>query len=614
MTGRVSRRSPRHHQARRLPIGAEPTGAGVHFRVWAPRRQQVEVVLEPSGEARPLAPEPGGYFAALVDGAGAGTRYRYRLDGGDALPDPASRFQPEGPHGPSEVIDPGRFTWTDAGWAGLRLEGQVLYELHVGTFTADGTWAAAAAALPPIAELGLTVIEVMPVADFPGRFGWGYDGVNLFAPTRLYGRPDDFRGFVDRAHALGLAVILDVVYNHLGPDGNHLREFATEYFTDRHATAWGEALNFDGPDAGPVREYFLANAGYWIDEFHLDGLRLDATHAIDDASPEHILAAVGARARQAARGRDTMVIAEDELQRISLALPATLGGYGLDGIWHDDFHHITRVAATGRREGYFRRYQGSGAELAAAATRTLGGESPRPEAFVNFLQNHDQVSVAPGGRRLHQLTSPGRHRALTALLLLAPGTPMLFMGDEFAASAPFLYFADHEPRLAELVREGRARHLAQFASFADPLVQAGLADPSDPGTFARCRLDPGERDRHAWAIRLHRDLLALRRRDPVLRARGSGRVDGAALGESALALRFRARGGAERVLLVNLGGDLELGGEEPLLPPAGGASWALRWSSEDPAYGGGGTPEAARAGRLAPAESALLLGPGIRGV
>lgn len=611
---------------RRLPVGAEPLPGGVHFRVWAPRRERVEVVPAERPRPIPLAREPGGYFSGFVPGIGAGARYRYRLDGGEALPDPASRFQPEGPHGPSEVVDPAQYRWSDGGWPGVRLEGQVIYELHVGAFTPEGTWTAAARELPALADLGVTLIEVMPVAEVPGRFNWGYDGVGLFAPTRLYGRPDDFRRLVDRAHALGLGVLLDVVYNHLGPDGNYLKRFAEEYFTGRYGTDWGEALNFDGEGSAGVREFFLANAGYWIDEFHLDGLRLDAVHAIHDASPDHILAEIARRVRRSARGRGTLVIAEDELLRTALIRPVEEGGFGLDAAWNDDFHHSARVAATGRREGYYRAYRGTPQELISAVKwgflfqgpGRAEGEPPRgaptfgvpPARFVTFLQNHDQIAHSARGLRLHQITSPGRCRALTALLLLAPGTPLLFMGQEFAASSPFLFFADHEPALAGLMREGRARFLTQFASVADPAMQAALDDPGDPATFARCKLDLGERERHAAALRLHRDLLALRRADPAFRAQRSGAVDGAVLGDRALALRFFDDVG-DRLLLVNLGSDLGLASfPEPLLAPPEGGRWRLRWSSEDPAYGGGGTPDAAREGRLLPGESALVLEPG----
>jgi maltooligosyltrehalose trehalohydrolase len=598
-------------QRRRLPIGAEvQPGGGVHFRVWAPRRQRVEVVLE--GEAAwvaELKPEGDGYFSGLVSAASHGSLYRYRLDGdGRPFPDPASRFQPDGPHGPSQVIDPGRFRWTDARWPGVGREGQVIYEMHVGTFTPEGTWEAAARELPALAELGVTVVEVMPVADFPGRFGWGYDGVDLFAPTRLYGTPDDFRRFVDRAHALGLGVILDVVYNHLGPDGCYLREFAEHYFTDRYDNEWGEALNFDGADAGPVREFFIANAGYWIDEFHLDGLRLDATQQIFDASPEHILAAVARRVRAAARGRQTLIVAENEPQETKLVRPPERGGYGIDALWNDDFHHSARVALTGRNEAYYTDYLGKPQEFISAVKWGYLYQGQRykwqkkrrgtpaldlgPSQFITFIENHDQVANSARGLRCHALTSPGRFRAMTALLLLAPGTPMLFQGQEFAASSPFLFFADHHPELAQLVRKGRLEFLAQFPSAALEETKACIPDPADPRTFERCKLDLAERDKHAEVYALHRDLLRLRHDDPVFRAPRPRGVDGAVLGPQAFVLRFFAADGADRLLIVNLGRDLHLDpAPEPLLAPPAGKRWQILWTSEAVRYGGGGTPE-----------------------
>jgi maltooligosyltrehalose trehalohydrolase len=597
-------RAPRALE-RRLPIGAEVVPGGVHFRVWAPRRQQVEVVREDGRSAEPLEAEGNGYFAGLVGGAAAGTRYRFRLDGHVTVPDPVSRFQPEGPHGPSEVIDPSGFRWTDSSRRGVGLERPVIYELHVGTFTPEGTWTAASALLSSLADLGVTLIEVMPVGDFPGRFGWGYDGVNLFAPTRLYGRPDSFRAFVDRAHAVGLGVLLDVVYNHFGPSGNYLREYATDYFTSRYTTPWGESLHFDGEGSGPVREFFLANVSHWMEEYHIDGLRLDATHTIMDASGEHILAAVSQRVRACAAKHPSLVIAEDEPQRTLVLAPSAQGGWGVDGLWHDDFHHSARVAATGRSEGYFARCTGTAAELASLAARSAAEGGRRYAAFINFLQNHDQVSVSPGSRRLHQLTSPGRWRALTALLLLGPGSPMLFQGDEFAATSPFPYFADHEPDLAPLVREGRAKHLAQFRSTADPAAQALLHDPGDPETFRCAKLDAAERARHAAAVRLHRDLLGLRRSGDGLD--GATQVEPAVLSSAAFALRAtRDPGGRSGLLLVNLGCDLELPDTLRELAPPRGSRWSLRWSSDDVAYLGPGIPEAARTGALLPAESALL--------
>ncbi|MDQ3804958.1 MAG: malto-oligosyltrehalose trehalohydrolase [Acidobacteriota bacterium] len=597
---------------RRLPVGAEvsPEG-GVHFRVWAPRRRRVEVVVEVGerGEAVRLRAEGGGYFSAHTPQARAGTDYRYRLDGEEGLyPDPASRFQPRGPHGPSRVIDPALFRWTDGGWRGARLRGQVIYELHVGTFTREGTWGAAARELRELAGCGVTCVEMMPVADFPGRFGWGYDGVNLFAPTRLYGEPDDLRRFVDEAHGRGVAVILDVVYNHLGPDGNYLARFAAEYFSERYQTDWGDALNFDGPGSENVREFFLSNAAYWVEEFHFDGLRLDATQQVFDSSDEHILAAVTRRVREAARGRETLVVGENERQHARLVRPAARGGYGLDALWNDDFHHSAMVALTGRNEAYYTDYKGSPQEFVSAlkygflfqgqrykwqkARRGTPSLDLDPAALVNFIQNHDQVANSGRGERAHALTSPGRLRAMTALLLLAPSTPMLFQGQEFAASAPFLYFADHEEALALKVREGRTAFLSQFPSLATPETRACLPDPHDAATFERCKLDLSERERHGEVYALHRDLLRLRREDPVFRRQKRRGLDGAVLGPEAFVLRFFDDGGdaGDRLLVVNFGSDLHLDpAPEPLLAPPEGALWDVLWSSESVAYGGCGT-------------------------
>ncbi len=615
---------------RRLPVGAEllPEG-GAHFRVWAPRRRRVSVVVEGGGErgAYTLEPEADGYFSGTVRAAKAGTLYRFRLDDDENLcPDPASRFQPDGPHGPSQVIDPAAFRWTDDGWRGVAREGQVLYEMHVGTFTPEGTWAAAAEQLPELAALGVTVVEMMPVADFPGRFGWGYDGVDLFAPCRLYGTPDDLRRFIDRAHALGVGVILDVVYNHFGPDGNYVRQFSEHYFTDRHTTEWGDPINFDGPDSGPVREFFVSNAGYWIDEFHFDGLRLDATQNIYDDSKDHILAAIGRRVRAAARGRSTYIVAENEPQHVKLVRPADRRGYGLDALWNDDFHHTALVALTGHNDAYYTDYLGTPQEFISALKwgylyqgqryswqrkrRGTPALDQPPSAFVNFLENHDQISNSARGLRPERLSSPGRYRAMTALLLLAPGTPMLFQGQEFAASSPFYYFADHQKDLAELVRRGRAEFLGQFRCVADPAIQKGLPEPHDPQTFERCKLDFGQRKAHAWAYDLHRDLLKLRREDPAFsRPRPRG-IDGAVLGPGAFVVRYFGDGG-DRLLLVNFGRDLHFNpAPEPLLAPPEGKQWQVRWSSEEPRYGGCGTaPPDTEDNWRVPGESAVVLVP-----
>ena len=621
--------SPQAAPVRRLPIGAEPQSCGgVHFRVWAPRCRKVVVEIEGLGPAA-LQPETDGYFSLWSLPARGGMRYRFRLDQGErALPDPASRFQPAGPHGPSEVIDPGTFAWTDDAWRGVAREQLVIYEMHVGTFTPDGGWEAASRELPALAELGITCLEIMPVAEFPGRFGWGYDGVNLFAPTRLYGRPDDFRRFVDRAHALGIAVILDVVYNHLGPDGNYLKSFSTAYFTDRYANEWGEAINFDGPDAGPAREFFIANAGYWIDEYHLDGLRLDATQQIFDRSEDHIIAAIVRQVRSAGRGRTTFMVGENEQQQARLLRSSEHGGYGLDALWNDDFHHSAMVALTGHHEAYYSDYRGRPREFVAAAKHGFLYQGQRyqwqqkargspaldlpAECFVVFLQNHDQIANSGTGERCHALTSPGRLRAMTAYFLLMPGIPMLFQGQEFAASSPFFYFADHDIELSCNVREGRRTFLAQFPSLATSEMQVKLVDPGGIDTFHRSLLDLGERQRHASIYALHRDLLTLRRTDPVL-GRRPCRIDGAALTDDAWMLRFFSESGADRLLIVNLGRDLLLGpSPEPLLAPVEGQTWQLLWSSEAPHYGGSGSPAQDAAGNwLIPGQTATVLAPGL---
>ena len=611
---------------RRLPVGAEVARGGTHFRVWAPIRSRVEVLVE-GGPALDLNPEGGGYFSGFGDGVGAGARYRFRLDGGPGLfPDPASRFQPDGPHGPSEVVDPTTFAWTDRDWPGVPDTGQVLYELHVGTFTPEGTWAAAAARLPELADLGITAVEVMPVADFPGAFGWGYDGTCLFAPTRLYGGPDDFRRFVDAAHGLGLGVILDVVYNHFGPDGNYIREFAPQFLSTVHTTEWGEPFNFDGPDAGPVREFFVANAGYWADEYHVDGLRLDATQAIFDDSEDHILAAIGRQVRAKSGGRRTFVMGENEPQDANLVRPPEKGGYGLDAVWNDDLHHTARVALTGKNEGYFRDYLGSPQEWVSAAKwgflyqgqpysfhhkrRGKPAFGIAPHRFVSFIENHDQIANSGRGLRVHQMTSPARYRAATAFLLLIPATPMLFQGQEYASTRPFLFFADHHPDLSATVFQGRREAMRRFRSQAGPEGLRLVPDPADPQTFERCKLDPAERSSRPEWVALHKDLLALRKADPAFHG-GTTKMDGAVLGPAAFVLRFFVPDGEDRLLVVNLGRDLHLDpAPEPLLaPPEAGTHWHPLWSSEDPRYGGHGTaPLDTDQNWQVPGEAAVVLG------
>lgn len=615
---------------RRWAVGTELCESGVHVRVWAPDRKAVEFVQE-AVPAVPLDSEGNGYFSALIPGVTAGARYRLRLDSSVLAPDPASRFQPEGPHGPSQVIDPQRYKWNDQNWTGRDLRGLVIYEMHIGTFTPEGTWTSAAKELAELAAVGINCVEVMPVADFTGEFGWGYDGVNLFAPTRLYGTPDDFRHFIDTAHRHEIAVLLDVVYNHLGPDGNYLPQFTSHYFTDRHKTDWGSAINFDGEQNGPVREYYLENVAYWISEFHLDGLRLDATQNIYDSAPPatHILTEIGRRARATAPGRKILITTENEPQLPDLCRPEDEGGYGLDGLWNDDFHHSAVVALSGRREAYYCDYYGLPQEFISAVKhgylyqgqwyswqQKRRGEPAlnlSPAAYITYIQNHDQVANSGRGLRAHQLTIPGRYRAMTALMLLSPGTPMLFQGQEFAASSPFFYFADHEPELSQLVSSGRGEFLAQFPSLADAAMQQVLAPPCDRRTFERCRLDFSERESHSGAYQLTKDLLKLRREDAAFRSQTLRGVDGAVLSSHSFVLRFFVNGipGVDdRLLIVNLGHDIHLSiVPEPLLAPPRGLEWRTILSTEEAKYGGHGTYhlEAHEHGWRIPGEAAVVL-------
>jgi maltooligosyltrehalose trehalohydrolase len=623
--------SPTLPAKRRLPIGAEIlAGEGVHFRVWAPERQKVEVAIEgmlPIGLTR----EMGGYFSVRVPEARAGQLYRFCLDGDheQLFPDPASRFQPEGPFGPSQVVAPNGFRWNDSSWVGVNPTGQVIYELHVGTFTPEGTWEAAARQLTELAEMGITVVEVMPIADFPGEFGWGYDGVNLFAPCRLYGTPDDFRSFVDQAHGLGIGVMLDVVYNHFGSVGNFLTRFSRYYHSDRHRCEWGDAVNFDGENAAPVREFILANVRYWIEEFHVDGLRIDATQAFYDDSPQHILCELGRESRRAAAGKQIFLLGENEPQQVRMVRPCDRGGYGLDALWNDDFHHSVVVRLTGRREAYYSDYFGSPEEFVALArwgylyqgqlytwqdaprgTPTFGLGGP---TFVNYLENHDQLANSARGLRVWQMTSPGRFRAATAFLLLAPGTPFIFQGQEFSASSPFLYFYDGPKEEGEKVASGRADFLGQFPSFRSAETRARLCDPTDRKTFERSKLDFADRQRHAASYELHRDLIWLRRRDPVFHRQCSEAVHGARLSDDAFVLRYLGGQDGDRLLVVNFGVELRLrSAPQPLLAPPEGAPWGLLWSSEGFDYGGNGTPPVVtEEGWSIPGESAVVLTGGV---
>lgn len=521
----------------RPSLGARPGAEGTRFRVWAPAVKSVKVVTgRPNSPAvsATLTKSEDGIFSGLLPGIEAGTLYRYRLDARGPFPDPASRFQPEGVHGPSEVIDPGAFPWSDGEWPGISLENLVLYELHVGAFTPSGTFDGAMERLPWLADLGITAIELMPVAEFPGTHGWGYDGVDLFAPSHRYGRPDDLRRLVDRAHSLGLAVFLDVVYNHFGPDGNYLLEFSSHYLSDRHETVWGTGLNFDGEHSRQVRDFLIENALHWIHEYHIDGLRLDATHAIADESPSHFLAELASRVRHSTPHRRVLLIAEDHRNLAYMLRAEEEGGWGLDAVWADDFHHQIRRRLAGDKEGYYSDFTGSLEDLATTLRRGwffCGQYSKYWEEergtdssglplrrFVHCLQNHDQIGNRAFGERLHHQIDAALYRAATVLLLTAPSTPLLFMGQEWAAGTPFLYFTDHEPALGEKVTQGRREEFKAFSPFSDARRRERIPDPQAPGTFLSSRLvwEELQQEEHREVVRLYRALLRLRRSQPAL--------------------------------------------------------------------------------------------------
>ncbi len=612
--------------ARRFAVGAEVEEGGTLFRVWAPDRKRVSVV-DCSGD-RPeqlLLLEENGYHSGHVTGMRGGARYLFRLDDEPKLyPDPASRFQPEGPHGPSQVVESSTFAWQDSGFEESP-DARVIYELHLGTFTKEGTYRAAAAQFAELAELGITTIELMPINGFPGRFGWGYDGVNPWAPVQIYGSPDDLRVLVATAHAHGLGVILDVVYNHFGPNGSYFSMFSRDYFSDAYQNDWGDPINFDGPGSPAVREFFCENARYWIEEFHFDGLRLDATQAIFDKSQPHVLADIVRAARRGgeALSKSIFIVAENEPQETKLVRSPEAGGYGIDALWNDDFHHSAMVALTGRHEAYYNDYRGTPQELISGLkwgylfqgqhyywqknTRGTPALDLDARHFVTYLQNHDQIANSVTGSRVDRLTSAAELRAITALMLLSPPTPMLFQGQEFASSAPFYFFADHEGELRASADKDRRKFLEQFPSAAARQAQEQMARPAELSTFERCKLNFSERRTNAAMYALHKDLLRLRREQPALKQRLAARMHGSVLADRVLALRFLCDQG-DQLLITNLGGDLELRPiAEPLLAPPPNTLWAVLLSTEDVRYGGQSYGPPWQVGKLVlPARSTIL--------
>jgi maltooligosyltrehalose trehalohydrolase len=513
-----------------INLGALYLGEGrCSFRVWAPRTQRVEVrLVAPEQRIIPLQRGEQGYHQAVAKSVGPGALYFYRLDGEKERPDPASRFQPQGVHGPSQVVD-SRFPWDDAAWFGIPLRDYIIYELHVGTFTGEGTFAAVVPHLEQLKELGITALELMPVAQFPGSRNWGYDGTYPFAVQTSYGGPDGLKQLVNACHQRGLAVAVDVVYNHLGPEGNYLGDFAP-YFTDRYQTPWGPAINFDGPDSDEVRRFFIENALSWVTEFHVDALRIDAVHAIPDFSArpflEELAEAVHARAERL--NRRIYLMAESDLNDSRVIRPPEFGGFGLDAQWNDDFQHALHTLLTGERTGYYQDFgeirhlvkalrEGfvySG-EYSPYRRRRHGNSSITIPAhrFVVFAQNHDQVGNRPGGERLSRLVSFEALKLAAGIVLLSPFIPILFMGEEYGEIAPFAYFVSHsDPSLIEAVRRGRREESAAFR------WQGELSDPQDESTFLRAKLNHELRRQgdHRVLLDFYREVMRLRKELPAL--------------------------------------------------------------------------------------------------
>jgi maltooligosyltrehalose trehalohydrolase len=530
-------------RAHSMPFGAELSEDGtVRFRLWAPKAKRVELCLEsPATEQYPLTQLDDGWFELVTPAARAGTRYRFLIDGDIKVPDPASRFQPLDVHGPSEVIDPRSFDWNDEHWRGRSWEEVVIYELHVGTFTPEGTFQAVEKRLDYLRDLGVTAIELMPIADFPGRRNWGYDGVLLYAPDSCYGRPEDLKRLVQAAHERGLVVFLDVVYNHFGPDGNYLSVYSPQFFTNRHHTPWGDAINFDGPESRVVRDFFIHNALYWLEEYHLDGLRLDAVHAIADDSRPDIITELAEVVRQRINGERVVHLMLENADNAAHYLGRDHEGRVTlyDAQWNDDIHHALHVLITGEHDGYYSdyaheplrhlcrclsegfAYQGEHSEFHGAQRGEPSRALP-PSAFISFLQNHDQVGNRAFGERIVQLAPGAALRAAMEILLLAPSPPLLFMGEEFGAATPFLFFCDFRGELASAVTNGRRNEFARFAKFSSMDTREKIPNPNAEETYHESKLDWTSlgREPHSTWLKLYKNLLSIRQRKVVPHFRG----------------------------------------------------------------------------------------------
>ncbi len=592
------RREPQHQSS----FGANVVDGGVQFRVWAPLAQRIDVAI---GDVLfPMVRDGAETWYGFVPGISAGIRYRYRIDDHGLFPDPYSRSQPEGPHGPSEIVDPGKFRWHDNDWTGLRADGLVVYECHAGCYTPEGTFDALIDELDVLAQLGVNAIELMPVAEFPGSRNWGYDGVDLFAPSRNYSGPEALRRLVDAAHERSIGVILDVVYNHFGPDGNYLLQYSPDYVTDRYTTPWGDAVNYDGPRSAMVRRLVVDNACHWLREYHIDGLRLDATFAIFDHSPRHILEEIATAARASVE-RDVVLIAETHENDAGYLRPESEGGFGFDAVWVDDFHHAVHTAASHEHGGYYADYDGTLQQLARTIRRgwLFEGQpskhtgSPRgtpseglaARSFVYCVQNHDQIGNRAFGRRLSHLVGAGGDRVWAALPLLLPYTPMLFMGQEFAASSRFYFFSDHEPSLGRKITEGRRREVAGPAGLEDPRHQREIPDPQSEQTYLDSKLDLHERDEGIGqqTFAMYAELLALRRSDVVLRRQDRERMRVDVAGDMLLVHMWHGR--EHRLLAANTGMGVDAAPGALGIPHSlTGRQWTVVVSTDDRRFGGTG--------------------------
>ncbi|HEY8932005.1 MAG TPA: malto-oligosyltrehalose trehalohydrolase [Rariglobus sp.] len=579
-------------------VGARVTRNGVHYRVWAPDHRQVRVSVKSArGEWMiEMDAVEDGYFFAIDPAGGPGDRYFFEVDG-RLLPDPASGYQPEGVTDASQVVTSAGYNWAATGWKRPPQSGRVIYELHIGAFTPEGTFAAAITKLDFLAALGVNTLELMPLADFPGERNWGYDGVMLFAPARCYGAPDDLRALIDAAHLRGLAVIIDVVYNHIGPSGNVLPDYAQGYFHPEKASMWGKGFDYQNP---AVRGFFLQNACMWLDDYRADGLRIDAVHAIEDESPRHLVAEIA----EAAHARDAWVIAEDERNEANIIMPAHQNGWGVDGVWADDFHHTTRVALTGQQESHFKSYRGSIDEWVKTLEQgwfydgrffthwnrprgTPAGHVP-PERFVFCISNHDQVGNRPLGDRLHQAVTAEAYRAVSMLLCLVPYTPMIFMGQEWAAGTPFPYFTDLPGDIGENMRENRIKEFAHYDAHYDQETLARMPDPKDQATFDSAKLNWAEcvQVGHREMVSLYRECLHLRAREPLFQSPPRDRWSVRQIADRLLGLRWRHPDG-DWLLLIGLAGEeTAVPANDPFIANRSGRRWDLVFASNDPRFGG----------------------------